>query len=132
MEYIKLFEDYNKVDCKCGWSWNIDTDDTNPYLCHKCGYDNKEGKYYKEEKEINEKAKTKGEKTKKGKHVPSKYLTKNKSAMKKEIDKFRGTSSYKKDWDADYKSGEGGKGKRYKTKKSAATKAYEKKFGKKK
>ena len=79
---------------------------------------------------INEK-KTSGEKTKDGKHVPNKYLTKNKKAMKKEIDKFRGKDNYKKDWDADYKSGKGGKGKRHETKKSAATKAYEKKFKKK-
>jgi hypothetical protein len=49
--------------------------------------------------------------------------------MKKEIDEFRGTDNYKKDWDADYKSGEGGKGKRHKTKKSKATQAYQKKYG---
>ena len=36
---------------------------------------------------------------------------------------------YKKDWDADYKSGKGGEGKRVKTKKSAATKAYQRMFG---
>ena len=36
---------------------------------------------------------------------------------------------YKKDWDADYKSGKGGVGKRVKTKKSAATKAYQRMFG---
>lgn len=72
------------------------------------------------------------EKTKKGKKVPKKYLTKDKKAMKKEIDEFQGKDKYKKDWDADYKSGKGGKGKRYKTKKSASTLAYEKKYGKKK
>ena len=71
---------------------------------------------------------TKGEKYK-GKHIPSKYLTKNKKKMKKEIDEFRGTDNYKKDWDADYKSGEGGKRKRHKTKKSKATQAYQKKYG---
>jgi hypothetical protein len=81
--------------------------------------------------EVNESKKQPGEKTKSGKHVPKKYLTKNKSAMKKEIDEFRGKDNYKKNWDADYKSGKGGKGKRYETKKSDATKAYEKKFGKK-
>jgi len=74
------------------------------------------------------KGKPKAERSKKGKRVPGKYLTKNKSAMKKEIDKYAGTDTYKKQWDADYKSGKGGKGKRYKTKKSAATKAYEKRF----
>jgi len=23
----------------CSWSWDIEKDDTNPFLCHKCGYD---------------------------------------------------------------------------------------------
>lgn len=64
----------------------------------------------------------------KGKKIPGKYLTKNPSQMKKEIDTYRGKKEYKKDWDADYTSGKGGKGKRVKTKKSAATLAYEKKF----
>jgi hypothetical protein len=64
----------------------------------------------------------------KGRKIPGKYLTKNPKAMKKEIDTYRGKKEYKKDWDADYKSGKGGKGKRVKTKKSAATIAYEKKF----
>jgi hypothetical protein len=65
----------------------------------------------------------------KGRKIPGKYLTKNSSKMKKEIDTFRGKNVYKKDWDADYKSGKGGQGKRVKTKKSAATKAYQKMFG---
>ncbi len=65
----------------------------------------------------------------KGRKIPGKYLTKNPSKMKKEIDTFRGKNVYKKDWDADYKSGKGGKGKRVKTKKSAATKAYQRMFG---
>ena len=60
---------------------------------------------------------------------PGKYLTKNPGKMKKEIDTFRGKKEYKKDWDADYNSGKGGEGKRVKTKKSAATKAYQKMFG---
>lgn len=67
----------------------------------------------------------------KGKKIPGKYLTKNPGKMKKEIDTFRGKKEYKKDWDADYTSGKGGKGKRVKTKKSAATKAYQRMFGKK-
>lgn len=67
----------------------------------------------------------------KGRYVPGKYLTKNPGAMKKEIDKYRGKKEYKKDWDADYKSGKGGKGKRVKTKKSAATKAYQRMYGSK-
>jgi hypothetical protein len=49
--------------------------------------------------------------------------------MKKEIDRFVGKKEYKKDWDADYTSGKGGEGKRVKTKKSAATKAYQRMFG---
>ena len=65
----------------------------------------------------------------KGKKIPGKYLTKNPGKMKKEIDTYRGKKEYKKDWDADYSSGKGGKGKRVKTKKSAATKAYQKMFG---
>ena len=70
--------------------------------------------------------------TPKGKKVPTKYLKGLKSkgeygskeAMKKEIDKFAGKKEYKKDWKADFKDG-----KRIKTKKGAATKAFEKKFG---
>jgi hypothetical protein len=66
---------------------------------------------------------------KKSNKVPSKYLTGNHpKKMKKEIEKFKGTDNYKKDWDADYKSGKGGVGKRETTKKSDATKAYHKKF----
>ena len=65
----------------------------------------------------------------KGRKIPGKYLTKNPGKMKKEIDTFRGKKEYKKDWDADYTGGKGGEGKRVKTKKSAATKAYQKMFG---
>ncbi len=65
----------------------------------------------------------------KGRKIPGKYLTKNPGKMKKEIDRFVGKKEYKKDWDADYKSGKGGVGKRVKTKKSAATKAYQRMFG---
>jgi len=61
------------------------------------------------------------------------YLTKDASAMKKEIDRVKklksdDPSAYEK-WDADYS--DKGKTKKYKTKKSAATSAYEKRFGKK-
>jgi hypothetical protein len=69
--------------------------------------------------------------TKSGRKVPGKYLTKNRKLMKKEIEEFQGKDTYKKDWDADYKSGKGGKGKRHQTKKSAATIAYQKKYGNK-
>ena len=65
----------------------------------------------------------------KGRKIPGKYLTKNPGKMKKEIDRFVGKKEYKKDWDADYNSGKGGEGKRVKTKKSAATKAYQRMFG---
>ena len=65
----------------------------------------------------------------KGRKIPGKYLTKNPDKMKKEIDTYRGKKEYKKDWDADYTGGKGGKGKRVKTKKSAATKAYQRMFG---
>lgn len=57
---------------------------------------------------------------KSGRKVPGKYLTKNRKLMKKEIEEFQGKDTYKKDWDADYKSGKGGQGKRHETKKSAA------------
>jgi hypothetical protein len=68
----------------------------------------------------------------KGRKIPGKYLAgPQPGKMKKEIDKFRGKKEYKKDWDADYNSGKGGVGKRVKTKKSKATLAYQKKFGKK-
>jgi hypothetical protein len=69
--------------------------------------------------------------TKTGRKVPGKYLTKNRKLMKKEIEEFQGKDIYKKDWDADYKSGRGGKGKRHQTKKSAATIAYQKKYSNK-
>ena len=71
--------------------------------------------------------------TEKGKKVPAKYLKGlkatgakgSKEAMKKEIDRFAGKDEYKKDWDADYTD----KGKRVKTKQSAATKAFKARFG---
>lgn len=71
--------------------------------------------------------------TKKGKKVNPNYLKGLKSkgeygskeAMKKEIDKFSGKDTYKKDWKADY----GDDGKRIKTKPSAATKKYKEMFG---
>jgi hypothetical protein len=64
----------------------------------------------------------------KGRKIPGKYLTRKKKAMKKEIDTFRGKKEYKKDWEADYDKRSG---KRIKTKKSAATKAYQRMFGNK-
>jgi hypothetical protein len=69
---------------------------------------------------------------KKGKINPA-YLTKDAAAMRKEIDRVKklksdDPSAYDK-WDADYS--DKAKTKKYKTKKSAATSAYEKRFGKK-
>lgn len=70
----------------------------------------------------------------KGKKIPKKYTKASKSQQKKmakEIKKFKGTKGAKgtHQWtgDTDPKTG-----KRYKTKESAATKAYRKKYGKKK
>jgi hypothetical protein len=73
---------------------------------------------------ISEKVK---EKTYKGRKIPKKYLTHKPKAMKKEIETFRGKKEYKKDWEADYDKRSG---KRIKTKKSASTIAYQKKFEK--
>jgi hypothetical protein len=72
------------------------------------------------------------ERTKAGRKVNKAYLTKNKTAMKGEIDRVAklsndDPSAYTK-WDADYSDKD--KKKPYKTKKSAATSAYEKRFGK--
>jgi len=79
--------------------------------------------------------KAKSSKTKSGRKVPGKYLTKDKAAMKKEIERVSKLKSddpaaYGK-WEADYKARNTKSGKPHKTKKSAATIAYEKKFGKK-
>jgi len=84
--------------------------------------------------DLNEGKKKKGgrpkaERSKSGRSIPGKYLTKNKSAMKKEIDTYAGKDTYKTKWDADYKSGKGGQGERYKTKESPATKAYRRMYG---
>ena len=79
--------------------------------------------------------KVKSSRTKSGRKVPGKYLTKDKAAMKGEIErvsklKADDSSAYGK-WEADYKARNTKDGKPHKTKKSAATIAYEKKFGKK-
>jgi hypothetical protein len=72
------------------------------------------------------------EKKKKSKVNPA-YLTKDAAAMKKEINRVKklksdDPSAYGK-WEADYADKD--KTEKYKTKKSAATTAYEKRFGKK-
>ena len=74
---------------------------------------------------------TPSERTKSGRKVPGKYLTKDKEDMKDEIERVRGLkaddpSAYGK-WKADY--ADKSKKKKYKTKKSKATIAYEKKYG---
>lgn len=39
-----------KINCTaCGHSWEVESGDDNPYLCHMCGYDVSEKKYNKEE-----------------------------------------------------------------------------------
>jgi hypothetical protein len=74
------------------------------------------------------------ERTKSGIKVKKAYLTKDKAAMKREIERTsklsdKDPSAYGK-WEADY--ADKGKKKKYKTKKSKATTAYEKRFGKSK
>jgi hypothetical protein len=74
------------------------------------------------------------ERTKSGIKVKKAYLTKDKAAMKREIERTsklsdKDSSAYDK-WDADYADKD--KKKKYKTKKSKATTAYEKRFGKSK
>lgn len=46
-QYNLLTEE--KVKCKCGHSWVKEVDDEHPYLCHDCGWDQKEQKYNKKE-----------------------------------------------------------------------------------
>ena len=90
----------------------------------------------REELDNIEESRPKSSRTKDGKKVPGKYLTKDKSAMKGEIERVSKLRSDDPDaygkWKADYKGKDTKGGKPYKTKKSAATIAYEKKFGKKK
>lgn len=34
------------MNCQnCNWSWDIEEDDTDPSLCHKCGYNSELGKF---------------------------------------------------------------------------------------
>ena len=34
-------DDIDNVECKkCGWKWKLSNGGENPYLCHKCDYDN--------------------------------------------------------------------------------------------
>jgi hypothetical protein len=46
-QYRLLTEE--KIKCKCGHSWGKEDDDKHPYLCHDCGWDQKENKYNKKE-----------------------------------------------------------------------------------
>jgi len=48
MKYLYLYENFKTI-CKCGWSWKVEKSDDRPYWCHKCGYDNTDGKYYMED-----------------------------------------------------------------------------------
>ncbi len=65
--------------------------------------------------------------------LPKKYLTKNPNVMKREIkknkDKADNDPSAYTEWDADYKSGKAGKGKKVETKASKYTNKYKKMFG---
>ena len=40
----KLFGD--KIKCQCGHSWTKEKKDSDPYLCHMCGWDSKQKKYF--------------------------------------------------------------------------------------
>ena len=65
--------------------------------------------------------------------IPKKHLGKSPRIMKREVEKHSGKkdsdSSAYKDWDADYKSGKAGKGKKVETKVSKHTKKYKEMFG---
>jgi hypothetical protein len=65
--------------------------------------------------------------------LPKKYLTKNPKIMKREIednkDKADNDPSAYTEWDADYKSGKAGKGKKVGTKTSKYTNKYKKMYG---
>ena len=43
-DFLNEFEHFsndNTIKCKnCGWSWNLKDGGKDPYMCHKCGYDN--------------------------------------------------------------------------------------------
>lgn len=39
----KLFGE--KIKCQCGHSWEKEKEDNDPYLCHMCGWNQKEKKY---------------------------------------------------------------------------------------
>jgi hypothetical protein len=37
------FSTIGEITCKnCGWKWNISDGGNDPYICHKCGYDNQQ------------------------------------------------------------------------------------------
>jgi hypothetical protein len=37
------FDTIGEITCKnCGWTWKISDGGNDPYICHKCGYDNQE------------------------------------------------------------------------------------------
>ena len=94
-----------------------------------------EDEYVNFPKSLLDEGRVKSSKTKSGRKVPGKYLTKDKAAMKGEIERVSKLKSDDPDaygkWEADYKARNTKSGKPHKTKKSAATIAYEKKFGKK-
>jgi hypothetical protein len=88
----------------------------------------KKSSFTKDEASMHEEERTKG-----GKKLNKAYLTKDKAAMKRSIDRVAklsddDPSAYGK-WDADYS--DKAKKKPYKTRKSSSTIAYQKRFGKK-
>lgn len=48
LDYLEVVDGGKMKDitCKnCGWSWDIEKGDENPYLCHNCGFDNKKNHF---------------------------------------------------------------------------------------
>ena len=41
MENVNEIIQENRIECKnCGWGWDMENGGEDPYICHKCGYDN--------------------------------------------------------------------------------------------
>jgi hypothetical protein len=145
----ELVTDTEVICDNCDWSWEIADGGNKPFLCHKCGYDNTPKNlnekcwdgYRKDPNKPMKKGKkgnmvpncVKVREEKKGPKLNPAYLTKDAAQMKKDIEKRKSLKSddpaaYEK-WDADYI--DKAKTKKYKTRKSTSTTAYEKRFGKK-
>ncbi len=47
-DMLKVFKyEEGEVCCGCGWSWNLEDGGSDPYICHKCGKDNKPKEFKK-------------------------------------------------------------------------------------